>query len=171
MAAREILKYPDPRLRQACAPVTAFDEPLRQLAADLSATLLKRRGAGLTANQVGEPVSLFVVDAGFAGRPRDSAPVAFVNAAVTVVPGEEVNDDEGCLSFPGVFVTIRRSLRARVRSQDLSGNPIELEAEGVLARILQHEADHLAGRLLVDVVGPVTRKIILAKLRKLDKTR
>ena len=175
MADRPILRHPDPRLRQACAPVTVFDESLRQLAHDLCDAMKKVRGAGLTANQVGESVDLFVIDAGVAAG---SVPLVFCNTLVEPVGDGEPDsdppselDDEGCLSFPGVFVPVRRYCRVRASSHDLSGRPFELEAGGMLARALQHEADHLEGRLLIDVVGPVTRKIILAKLRKLDKHR
>jgi peptide deformylase len=168
MAARPILRYPDPRLRVVCKPVTNFDESLRKLAADLADSMIAVNGRGLAANQVGYDASVFVVEADTAGR-RGSPPLVFVNPVVGPIGDETVRDDEGCLSFPGVFVPVLRPRRAWIKARDLSGQLFDLAAEGMFARALLHEADHLAGRLLVDVVGPVTRKIILTKLRKLDR--
>lgn len=166
MSVLPIVRYPNPWLRLVCDPVTSFDGRLRELADNLGETMRSVRGAGLAANQVGENVQVFVVDPFVvSGRKKDGSPVVFVNPEVTL-DGEEVLDAEGCLSFPGVFVNVRRSSWARVRARDIGGQEFFLEGGELFARSMQHEVDHLRGRLLVDVVGPVTRKIIEKKLRK-----
>jgi peptide deformylase len=166
MSVRPILRYPDPRLRQLSQPVTAFGEELRQLVADMKDTMYLSEGAGLAAIQVGEPVALFIVDPEVAGRTAEDPPVVFANPEIVWISEEEQMGDEGCLSFPGIFVPVKRGLRARVRAQDSEGKTFELEGEGLLARALQHETDHLSGRLLIDMVGPVKRQIIKRKMRK-----
>jgi peptide deformylase len=166
MAVRPILRFPDPRLRQICKPVTAFDEGLHQLVADMKDTMYLAEGAGLAAIQVGEPICLFIIDPEVAGRTADDAPLVVANPELVWISEEEQAGDEGCLSFPGIFVPVKRGLRARVRAQDVDGQSFEVEGEGLFARALQHEADHLRGRLLIDMVGPVKRQIIKRKMRK-----
>jgi len=166
MAVRPILRYPDPRLRQVCTEVKAFDEQLRQLVADMKDTMYLAEGAGLAAIQVGEPVCLFIVDPEVAGRTAEDPPLVFANPEILSTSEEEQTGDEGCLSFHGIFVPVKRGMRARVRAQDLDGKTFELEGQGLLARALQHETDHLRGRLLIDMVGPVKRQIIKRKMRK-----
>jgi peptide deformylase len=166
MSVLEILRYPDPRLRLACEPVAAVDDRVRQLVADLGDTMQHVRGAGLSANQVGERDAVFVLDPWVFDGPRHSPPVAFINPVVEVSGDEVVVGDEGCLSLPGAFVPVRRSARATVRAMDVAGREFVITGDGQLARALQHERDHLRGLLLLDVVGPVTRKIILNKLFK-----
>jgi len=169
MAVRSIVKFPDPRLRQACTPVTAFDEQLRRLVADMKDTMYLSEGAGLAAIQVGEPICLFIIDPEVAGRTAEDPPLVLVNPEIVSLSEEEQMGDEGCLSFPGIFVPVKRGLRVRVRAQDLDGKTFEVEGEGLFARALQHEVDHLRGRLLVDMVGPVKRQIIKRKRRKANE--
>jgi peptide deformylase len=166
MAVRPILRFPDPRLRQLAQPVTAFGDELRQLVADMKDTMYLAEGAGLAAIQVGEPLALFIVDPEVAGRTAEDPPVVFANPQILSLSEEEQTGDEGCLSFPGIFVPVKRGLRARVRAQDLGGGSFEIEGEGLFARAMQHEIDHLSGRLLIDMVGPVKRQIIKRKMRK-----
>jgi peptide deformylase len=166
MAVRTILKFPDARLRQVCKPVTAFDDGLRQLVLDMKDTMYLAEGAGLAAIQVGEPLCLFIIDPEVAGRGAEEPPLVLVNPEMLSISEEQQMGDEGCLSFPGIFVPVKRGQRARVRAQDVDGKTFEVEGEGRIARALQHEMDHLTGRLLIDMVGPVKRQIIKRKMRK-----
>jgi peptide deformylase len=166
MAVRPILRFPDPRLRQISKPVTAFDEELVKLVTDMKDTMYLAEGAGLAAIQVGEPLRLFIIDPEVAGGTAEDPPLVVINPEIVSLSDEEQTGDEGCLSFPGIFVPVKRGMRARVRAQDLEGKAYEIEGAGLLARALQHENDHLEGRLLVDMVCPVKRQIIKRKMRK-----
>jgi peptide deformylase len=161
-----IVRFPDPRLRLLSQPVTTFDSNLRSLVNDMNDTMVKALGAGLSAIQIGEPKRLFIIDPEVAQHSADDPPLAFVNPELIWLSQEEQTGDEGCLSFPGIFVSIKRALHAKVRAQDLDGQYFELEGEGLLARAFQHENDHQDGRLIIDLVGPVKRQIIRRKMRK-----
>jgi peptide deformylase len=132
----------------------------------MTETMMAANGAGLAAIQVGAPLRLFIVDGEVAGGAEASPPRVFVNPEIVEISKESQTGDEGCLSFPGIYVPVKRGLRARVRAQDEGGHAFELEGSELLARALQHETDHLNGRLLIDQVGPVKREIIKRKLRK-----
>jgi peptide deformylase len=166
MAVRSIVRFPDPRLRERSGEVGEVGDDLRQLVADMTETMTASNGAGLAAIQVGEPVRLFIVDGHVAGGAEDSPPKVFINPEIVELSDESQTGDEGCLSFPEIFVPVKRGMRARVRARDLDGNAFEAEGEGLYARALQHETDHLNGRLLIDQVGPVKRELIKRKLRK-----
>jgi peptide deformylase len=166
MALRPILRFPDAKLRQSSSEVSAVDDGVRQLVADMAETMEAANGAGLAAIQVGAPVRLFIIDGVVAGGPEGSPPRAFINPEIVEISQEAQTGDEGCLSFPGIFVPVKRGLRARVRAMGLDGQTFEAEGEALFARALQHETDHLNGRLLIDQVGPVKREIIKRKLRK-----
>ena len=166
MPTRPILRFPDPRLRKVSEPVVSFDDSLRSLVNDMKDTMYLAEGAGLAAIQVGEPLRLFIIDPEVAGRTSEDPPVVFANPELIEISEEEQTGDEGCLSFPGIFVPVKRGMRAKIRAQDLEGKTFELEGQGLLARALQHETDHLTGRLLIDMVGPVKRQIIRRKMRK-----
>jgi peptide deformylase len=166
MAVRSILRFPDSRLRQVCKPVSEFDDALRQLVRDMKDTMYLAEGAGLAAIQVGEPLCLFIIDPEVAGRGSEDPPLVLVNPEILSISEEQQTGDEGCLSFPGIFVPVKRGQRARVRAQDADGKSFEVEGEGLFARAMQHETDHLSGRLLIDMVGPVKRQIIRRKMRK-----
>jgi peptide deformylase len=166
MAVRTILRFPEPKLRQRSVEVEQVDADLRQLVADMAETMFAANGAGLAAIQVGAPVRLFIVDGHVAGGAEDSPPKVFINPEILGLSDEAQTGDEGCLSFPSIFVPVKRGMRARVRARDLDWNEFEVEGEGLYARALQHETDHLNGRLLIDQVGPVKREIIKRKLRK-----
>jgi peptide deformylase len=166
MATRPILRFPDAKLRQRSAEVGAVDDGLRQLVADMAETMIAAEGAGLAAIQVGAPVRLFLVDGHVAGGAEGSPAKVFINPEIVAISDESQTGDEGCLSFPNIFVPVKRGMRARVRAMDLDGQAFEAEGEGLYARALQHETDHLNGKLLIDQVGPVKREIIKRKLRK-----
>ena len=166
MALRPILRYPDPRLREKSLDVSVFDDELRALVADMGDTMFAANGAGLAAIQVGVPLRLFIVEAQVAGGAETDPPKVFVNPEILEISDEAQTGDEGCLSFPGIYVPVKRGMRARVRALDADGKPFEIEGSALFARALQHEHDHLIGRLLIDQVGPVKREIIKRKLRK-----
>jgi peptide deformylase len=166
MALMPILRYPDAQLRQKCADVTAFDEHLRKLVADMADTMYAANGAGLAAIQVGQPLRMFIIEPEVAGLAQNEPVVVFCNPEILEISEEAQTGDEGCLSFPGVFVPVKRGMRARVRAQDIDGKVFEVEGVELYARALQHESDHLIGRLLIDMVGPVKREIIKRKMKK-----
>jgi peptide deformylase len=170
MPIRPILRYPDPLLRRVSLPVESFGAGLHQLVADMKDTMYLAEGAGLAAIQVGEPLRLFIIDAEVAGRTAEEPPLVLANPEIIWLSEDEQTGDEGCLSFPGVFVAVKRGQRARVRAQDADGKTFEVEGEALFARALQHEIDHLTGRLLIDMVGPVKRQIIKRKMRKESQT-
>jgi len=166
MAVRPIVKFPDPRLRQTTVPVTAVTDEIRKLCADMADTMFAANGAGIAAIQVGVKERIFLVDAGVAGGREEDPPIVFINPEIVELSEETITTDEGCLSFPGVYVPIKRSVRAKVRAVDLDGKIFEMEREGLCARAFQHEADHLNGKLLVDFVGPLKREMIRRKMKR-----
>lgn len=166
MAIRSIVRYPDPRLREKSQDVSAFDDELRQLVTDMSETMYAANGAGLAAIQVGVPLRMFIIDGPVAGGADDAPPKVFINPEIVSLSDEAQTGDEGCLSFPGIYVPVKRGMRARVRALDLEGNAFEVEGSELFSRALQHENDHLIARLLIDHCGPVKREIIKRKLRK-----
>jgi peptide deformylase len=166
MAVRPIVKFPDPRLRQTTVRVDAVTDEIRRLCADLADTMFAANGAGIAAIQVGAKERIYLVDAAVAGGREEDPPIVFINPELVSLSEEAQTADEGCLSFPGIFVPIKRSLRARVRAMSLDGEMFELEREGLCARAFQHETDHLNGKLLVDFVGPLKREMIKRKMRR-----
>jgi len=158
--------WPDPRLRQESQAVTDFGPSLRELYQDLVDTMYVERGLGIAALQIGDPRRVFLVEPELAGRAKDDPAVACVNPEVVWTSDETQKSEEGCLSFPEIYVQVERPLRARIKAQDLDGNWFEIEGEGLLARCLLHEYDHLSGKLLVDFVGPLRRQMIKRKLQR-----
>ncbi len=148
MATLPILHHPDPRLRNVAAPVEAVDAGTRRLVDDLLETMYAAQGIGLAAVQVGVPKRVVVADV----SPGRDSPVALVNPRVTE-EHERAEFEEGCLSVPGVYETVARAARVRIEGLDRDGAPLSFEAEGVLAACLQHEIDHLDGRLFVDYLS------------------
>jgi len=139
---------------------------IRKIIADMTDTMYSANGAGIAAIQIGVLDRIYIIDAAVAGGREEDPPIVFLNPEIIWLSDETVNADEGCLSFPGVFVPIKRSLRARVRAMNMQGEMFELEGEGLCARAMQHEADHLNGRLLVDFVGPLRKQMIARKLKR-----
>ncbi len=164
MAILPIRTLGDPVLRQGGARVERFDDWLRRTADDMLETMYDAPGVGLAANQVGISMRFFVYDdheghTGFVANPELSEP-----------DGSEVMD-EGCLSIPGPFYPTERALRVRLRGQSLDGAPIDVLAEGLLARIFQHETDHLAGTLYVDRLSDEGRRDVMRQLREQEAER
>ncbi|MCA9678544.1 MAG: peptide deformylase [Kofleriaceae bacterium] len=166
MAVREVVVWPDPRLRQETQVVDQVDDRVRALYRDLCDTMYAENGLGIAAIQIGDPTKMFLVEPKLAGRDENDLPVAFINPEVLWASEETQLSDEGCLSFPDIYVEVERPMRARMRAMDLDGNIFEIEGEGLLARCLLHELDHLTGKLLVDFVGPLKRQMIKRKLQK-----
>jgi peptide deformylase len=168
MALRPIVKYPDEFLRHATADVAAVDDETRTLVADMVETMYAKNGAGLAAIQVGCNKKIFIVEASVAGGDENDHPIVFINPKIEWLSDETETADEGCLSFPGIYVPIKRSLRARVRATGLDGNEFVPEGEGLYARAMQHEHDHLINKLLIDYVGPLKRQMIKRKMEKMS---
>jgi peptide deformylase len=160
MSVLPILTYPDPRLKRVCLPVRGDTDGLRRLVEDMVETMYAAPGIGLAAPQVGEAIRLIVVDT--SNHQEDSELLVLVNPEILREDGEVVWE-EGCLSVPDLTVEIPRSERLRVGGSDLSGNRVELDAEGLLAIAIQHELDHLNGRLIVDRVSSLRRELYRKK--------
>ena len=165
MSLLPILRYPDPRLQKVAKPVTVFDERLKKLAADMAETMYEAPGVGLAATQVDRHVQLIVIDT---SESRDDLRI-FINPAITWASAEKQIYDEGCLSVPGVYDGVERPARVKVRALDLEGKPFELEADGLLAVCIQHEIDHLKGKVFVEYLSPLKRNRIKAKLQKEER--
>ncbi|MGD8329335.1 MAG: peptide deformylase [Acidobacteriota bacterium] len=163
MAARQLVKYPDPGLQEPCAPVDTFDDELRRLADEMIETMRAEAGIGLAAPQVGEGVQLTVID--LSGGTDPEQLIKLVNPTVEVEEGE-LREEEGCLSFPDVILTVPRPARVVVKGQDIDGEPVEIEAQGLLARCLHHEIDHLNGILFLDRVSPLKRDMTRRRIAK-----
>jgi peptide deformylase len=161
---REILKYPDPRLREKGAPVRAFDEEFRTLVQDMAETMYDAPGVGLAAPQIGVALQLFVVDTADADEPSDFR--VFANPEILATKGE-VEWREGCLSFPDSTEDVARSEWVQVRAQNERGETFTLEADGLLAIAIQHEYDHLQGDLMIDRIGPLRKRMLHRKMLKL----
>jgi peptide deformylase len=161
MALLTILHYPDPRLRRKAAPVERVDDRIRKLVSDMADTMYAAPGIGLAAIQVNEPVRVVVIDL---SESRNQLKV-FVNPEILRSEGEQVFE-EGCLSVPGIYDDVTRAARVRVRALDLDGKPFELDADGLLATCLQHEIDHLDGKVFVDYLSRLKQSRIQKKLEK-----
>jgi len=166
MAVRDVVIWPDPRLRQPSVAVTDFGPAIQELYQDLVDTMYAERGLGIAALQLGDARRVFIVEPELAGLAKEAPPVVFINPEVLLESPEQQKSDEGCLSFPNIYVQVERPMRTRLKAQDLDGNWFEIEGEGLMARCLLHEHDHLTGRLLVDFVGPLKRQMIKRKLQK-----
>lgn len=166
MALLPILEYPDPRLRERALPVTTFDEALGRLVDDMLETMYAAPGIGLSATQVNVNRRLLVIDV----SERHDEPLVVVNPEILVREGT-AKTEEGCLSVPGIFDQIERAAKVRVRAQDRAGAWFERDFEGMLAVCLQHEMDHLDGRLFVDYLSDLKRDRIRKKLDKDRKER
>ena len=161
MALLTILEYPDPRLRTMATPVDVVDDGVRRLIDDMFETMYAAPGVGLAASQVNVHRRIIVVDV---SEKRDT-PYAFVNPVIDTLEGEQ-ESEEGCLSVPGFYELVRRADRIRVHALDRAGEPFELEADGMLAVCIQHECDHLEGKLFVDYISNLKRQRIRKKLQK-----
>jgi peptide deformylase len=158
MAIRPILHYPDKRLRNKALAVTRFDGELRQLCEDMAETMYAAPGVGLAAPQIGVSLRVFVIDVA-TGDDAPSDLRTFINPEIVARTGT-ICFEEGCLSFPGVHEEVERAERIEVRAQGVDGKPFELEADGLLAVAIQHENDHLDGKLLVDHLSLLRRRLV-----------
>ena len=165
MALLNILRYPDARLHKVAKPVTEFGDRLSQLVADMAETMYDAPGVGLAASQVDVHEQLILVDT---SDTKDDLKV-FINPEITWASDEKQVYDEGCLSVPGIYDGVERPARIKVRALDLQGKPFELEADGLLAVCIQHEMDHLLGKVFVQYLSPLKRNRIKAKMLKEER--
>ena len=166
MTKLAILEYPDPRLRKTAAPITAVDDALRQLADDMLETMYAAKGVGLAATQVDVHKRLIVLDV---SEQRDQ-PLVLINPELLMLEGSGPGE-EGCLSLPGIYDKLSRATHIRVRALDRDGQPFEMDADGLLAVCIQHEIDHLEGKLFVDYLSELKRQMIRRRLEKERKQR
>jgi peptide deformylase len=168
MAILSILEFPDPRLRTVAKPVAEIDKSIRQLVDDMLETMYDAPGVGLAASQVNVHKRIMVIDV----SEDNNQPLVFINPEITVLPDSPNHDyDEGCLSVPGFYETVTRPEKIKVRAQDKDGQTFEIEPEGLLAVCIQHEVDHLDGKLFVDYISAMKRQRIRKKLEKAHKQR
>jgi len=163
MAIREIKKYPDQVLRKKTEPVEAFGADLQQLIDDMIETMYAAPGVGLAANQVGVCKQLTVIDVSVGSE--ETSLIVLCNPEITYHEGEEAHE-EGCLSIPDYSTMVKRSGKVTVKALDRHGKEIEIEAEGLLARALQHEIDHLNGKLFVDRVGRIKKEFFKKRYKR-----
>lgn len=165
MALLSILRYPDPRLHKVARPVAVVDDRIRTLVRDMLATMYEAQGIGLAATQVDVHERVVVIDV---SEERD-APQVLINPELLWASDERVKGDEGCLSVPGIYDGVERAARVRVRALDEQGRAREIEAEGLLAVCIQHEMDHLVGKVFVEYLSPLKRGRIKTKLLKAER--
>ena len=165
MALLPILRYPDQRLHKIARPVTAFDERLKQLVADMAETMYEAPGIGLAATQVDVHEQVIVIDV---SETRDQLQV-LINPEIIWSSDDRQVYEEGCLSVPGIYDGVERPSRVRVRSLDVNGKPYEFDADGLLAVCVQHEMDHLKGKVFVEYLSPLKRNRIKTKLQKEER--
>jgi peptide deformylase len=168
MAVRQIVVVPDQVLNQHAQPIHEISDEIRALARDMADTMYLAPGIGLAANQVGELLKIIVVDVKYAyAEPADKKkdPLVILNPEITLCEGQSVKE-EGCLSVPEFGVDVTRSECVQVTGQDMDGNPLSFDAEGLLARVLQHEIDHLNGTTLLDHASSLKRGLYKRRIRK-----
>ena len=161
MAILPILEFPDPRLRTVAKPVAQVDDALRKLVEDMFHTMYEAPGIGLAATQVDVHLRLLVLDT----SEDKSSPMVFINPEILESKGSQVYQ-EGCLSVPGIYADVTRAESVTVRALDRDGKSFELAADGLLAVCIQHEMDHLDGKLFVDYLSPLKREMVRKKLAK-----
>jgi peptide deformylase len=166
MSLRTILEFPDPRLRTRALPVTDFDPELSRLIDDMFETMYAAPGIGLAAPQIDVQMRLLVIDV----SEERNQPLVLINPEILAREGVEVTE-EGCLSVPGIYDQVQRAAKVRVRAQDRNGEVFERDYEGTLAVCVQHEMDHIDGKLFVDYLSDLKRERIRKKLQKERKTR
>lgn len=164
MALLTILRYPDPRLHKVATKVTQVDDSIRKLIKDMAETMYAAPGIGLAATQVDVHKRLIVIDI---SETRDQLKV-LINPRILAASGE-ADCEEGCLSVPGVYEKVRRAERVKVSALNQNGQPFTLDAEGLLAACIQHEMDHLEGRVFVEHLSRLKQQRIMTKLRKQER--
>lgn len=167
MALRKIVRFPDPTLRQKTHNITTIDSNILRLIDDMVETMYAHQGAGLAAIQVGALERIFIIDSFAAGLAEEDPPVVFINPTIEWLSKDAETKDEGCLSFPSIFLPIKRSISARCKALDIHGKEFVAEGSGLYARAMQHEQDHLDNRLLYDFASPLKRQSIKRKMDKM----
>ena len=162
MAIRKILVFPDSRLRTVSEPVTEFDDELKALVADMAETMYDAPGIGLAAIQVDVPKRVLVMDL---SESKNDLQV-FVNPELTVIDDDPREVEEGCLSVPGIYAAVTRPSKVRINAQDIDGKPFEVEADELLSVCIQHEVDHLNGKVFVDYLSKLKQMRLKKKLKK-----
>jgi peptide deformylase len=165
-SASKIVKYPDPRLLQECTAVGDDLEGIPALVKEMGEAMFAGNGAGLAAPQIGVSTRVFIIEAAVSGREEADDPMVFIDPEIVEVSKEEETAEEGCLSFPGIYVPVKRHLRVKMRARDIEGKPFEVEGDALFARAMQHELDHLNGRLLIHYVGRLKKRMIVKKLER-----
>ena len=165
MSLLTILRYPDPRLHKVAKKVSVFDARLKQLVADMAETMYEAPGVGLAASQVDVHERILIIDT---SDTRSDLRV-FVNPELVWVSDEKVVYDEGCLSVPGIYDGVERPARIKARAFDADGVAFEIEADGLMAVCIQHEMDHLMGKVFVEYLSPLKRNRIKAKMQKEER--
>ena len=164
MSILNILEFPDPRLTTVAVDVESFDEALKKLVQDMTETMYAAKGIGLAATQVNVHKRLLVLDL----SENQDQPCVYINPQILSSSGEQ-EYEEGCLSVPGIYANVKRAENILIRAQDLDGNIFEEQLEGLHAVCVQHEMDHLIGRLFVDYLSPLKRNMVKKKLEKQRK--
>ena len=164
MSLLPVLEFPDKRLRTKAKPVTVFDERIKTLVADMLETMYEARGVGLAATQVNVHQRVIIIDV----SEKKDEPLCLINPEIIEKTGVE-ESEEGCLSVPGFFENVTRAEHVKVKAQDKDGQAFEIEANELLSVCIQHEMDHLDGKLFVDYLSPLKRQRIKAKLEKIHK--
>ncbi len=162
MAQLAILEYPDPRLKKVAQPVTEFGPRVRRLVADMAETMYEAPGVGLAATQVDVHEQIIVIDV---SEDKDRLQV-FINPQILWASDETVVCEEGCLSVPGVYDEVRRPAQVKVRAQDADGKTFDVDCDGLLAVCIQHEMDHLTGKMFVEYLSALKQDRIKTKMRK-----
>ncbi|AVR95394.1 peptide deformylase [Pseudoduganella armeniaca] len=165
MSILNILRYPDPRLHKVAKPVEVFDERIARLVADMAETMYDAPGIGLAATQVDVHERVVVIDI---TETKDQLMV-FINPEIVWASDDKQVYDEGCLSVPGIYDDVERPAKVKVRAQDAKGEFFEVDADGLLAVCIQHEMDHLAGKVFVEYLSPLKRNRIKTKLLKEER--
>jgi len=166
MALLHILQYPHPGLREKAHPVSQFDKAITKLAEDMLETMYQAPGIGLAATQVDQSIQLLVIDT----SEEKNDPLVIINPEITEFSDKVINE-EGCLSFPGIYANVPRYEQVTINYQDIDGNTKQLEADGLLAICIQHEIDHLQGKVFVDYLSSLKRNRIRKQLEKQQARR
>ncbi len=169
MAIREILVIPDKRLREVSKPVTAITDEVRALVEDMYETMYDAPGIGLAAIQIGVPLRVVTTDC--SAREEEAEPLTLINPEILELSGEDVPYEEGCLSIPDYYDEVARPAHARVRYMDLEGQTHEIEVDGLLSTCIQHEVDHLDGKLFIDYLSTLKRSRVMTKFKKAARLR
>lgn len=167
MAILPVLRFPDPQLRTVAKPIDVVDDKIKTLVNNMFDTMYDQHGVGLAATQVNVHKRVFVADC--AGEDEDAQPLAFINPEIIAASEENSSYQEGCLSIPEIYADIERAKTITVKALDKDGNTFTMDCEGLLAVCVQHEIDHLDGKLFVDYLSAAKRNLIRDKMKKYEK--